>query len=718
MLLNKLISFNEKNNNIRLKADSLLNFKNIKLDCNFIALPGSAAEEELSYIPNSTGEKIHIVSEPKETIIIENDLIEYIQKYRQYIEKELKNGSNIVHVVLNTKWFSLFKPVIEEFEITVVISEDQQENVEIDNEKNIINIQQYLSPKDFIHYSNEINNNILVDLTTAFNDKNHYKINFEKLLNSLSGFDTIDILISENSYVPNILQENINVYTEETFSKEVFLNSTYVYYYSNEPYSTRDVKNILFYAANSKVIYTNYNFHINNILPSVIMNLDKNDYIIGKLPNREAFDIINENRNSVMYNYTLLNVLNSIAESKSNKKFISTLNLSNTDGDIEGNIYFNHAGLESEIKAEILDFKYDIEKTLMFPILFMGYSKATFNKSKIYTRQDNDTIEITYYHPTIYKENSEKLLSMIVPIHNNGRYLKYKCFNSILSLTILDRLEIIFIDDGSSDRETLRIIDDLLGNYPFIKYKRYEKGSGSASRPRNSGMLMATCKYITFLDPDNEAISDGYSILLNEIENETDLDMVVGNIVREDNTKRNDISYFKKVKNVQQSQYINNSKEVLMATNLGVQSIQALVVKKSVIEDNNLTMIEGAAGQDTLFFQELLLKCKKTKVINHNIHSYYAYVEGSVTNTVSHKFFLKFYKVEIERINFLEKENLIKFYMERRFNSYMKSWYFKKYAQVIDPAEKKLAKDTIVDILDLYAEYKEYYESDLISFQN
>lgn len=353
----------------------------------------------------------------------------------------------------------------------------------------------------------------------------------------------------------------------------------------------------------------------------------------------------------------------------------------------------------------------------MLPILFLGYSASIFNKSKIDINANDSIIEIPYYKPTIYNDHTEKLLSMIVPIHNNGKYLKYKCFNSILSLTSLERIEILFIDDGSSDKENLRIFDDLLVNYPFIKYKRFEKGSGSASRPRNSGMLMANCKYITFLDPDNEAISDGYSILLNEIETETDLDMVVGNIVREDNTKRNDISYYKKVINVQKSQYIDESKKVLMATNLGVQSIQALVVKKSIIDENYLTMIEGAAGQDTLFFQELLLKCKKTKVINHNIHSYYAYVEGSVTNTVSHKFFLKFYKVEIERIKFLEEENLINFYMERRFNNYMKNWYFKKLEQVIDSKEKILAKDTIIDILDLYSNYQEYYEPSLIKFQ-
>src|SRR5699024_2442438 len=177
-------------------------------------------------------------------------------------------------------------------------------------------------------------------------------------------------------------------------------------------------------------------------------------------------------------------------------------------------------------------------------------------------------------------------------------------------------------------------------------------------------------------------IDDGYSILLNEMITDESIDMIVGSIVREDNIKRNEISYFNKVKNILIDNKITDTREALININLSVQSIQALIVKKNIIEDNNLSMVEGAAGQDTLYFQQLMLKCDNVKVFNTMIHSYYAFVEGSVTNTVSHKFFQKFYKVEIERLKFLEQENLIDVYMTRKFNFYFKNWYLKKYSQV------------------------------------
>ena len=51
-------------------------------------------------------------------------------------------------------------------------------------------------------------------------------------------------------------------------------------------------------------------------------------------------------------------------------------------------------------------------------------------------------------------------------------------------------------------------------------------------------------------------------------------------------------------------------------TNLRAQSIQALIVKREIIQENQLKMIENAGGQDTLFFYELLIHSQKSKVVD------------------------------------------------------------------------------------------------------
>src|SRR5699024_11931705 len=74
-----------------------------------------------------------------------------------------------------------------------------------------------------------------------------------------------------------------------------------------------------------------------------------------------------------------------------------------------------------------------------------------------------------------------------------------------------------------------------------------EKGSGSASKPRNQGVKIASTDYITYLDPDNEATGDGYASMLEKIQ-EKNVDMVVGNIAKESNEKRNVINYTNVIK--------------------------------------------------------------------------------------------------------------------------------------------------------------------------
>lgn len=141
-----------------------------------------------------------------------------------------------------------------------------------------------------------------------------------------------------------------------------------------------------------------------------------------------------------------------------------------------------------------------------------------------------------------------------------------------------------------------------------------------------------------------------------------------------------------------------------MDTDLRTQSIQALVVKREIIIDNNLRMVENAGGQDTLFFQELLLHSSKGAVIDKDIHIYYAAVSGSVTNTVTKAFFEKYYTLEKERLPFLIKNDLLDLYMERRFNFYFRNWYLIRIKK-IKHEEQQEAIDTLYKIYSLYKEY-------------
>ncbi|WP_256974743.1 glycosyltransferase [Salinicoccus roseus] len=302
-------------------------------------------------------------------------------------------------------------------------------------------------------------------------------------------------------------------------------------------------------------------------------------------------------------------------------------------------------------------------------------------------------------------KGGEKLVSVIIPIHNNGRYLEDKCYRSLTRSSIFNKMELIFINDGSTDPETIRIIDRLRRRNPDIRYFEFEEGSGSASRPRNKGAEMVRTKYMTYLDPDNEASGDGYADLLNSLLEHPEVDMVVGNIIKEDNDRKASFQYAGTVRKYNDdNNYIADTYKYMKDSGLRAQSIQALIIRTDVVQKNRIRMVEGAAGQDTMFFQELMLNSSKALAVDTFVHMYYAAVSGSVTNTIGKKFFDKYYRLEIERIPFLKKYNLLETYMQERFNFYVKGWYVIRLDR-IKPEEREEAITRFLDIYSLYDEY-------------
>lgn len=90
-------------------------------------------------------------------------------------------------------------------------------------------------------------------------------------------------------------------------------------------------------------------------------------------------------------------------------------------------------------------------------------------------------------------------VSIIVPIYNSERYLS-KCIESLLSQTY-KRMEIVLIDDGSSDRSR-EIISKYAARYKNIKAILQDQNQG-ASIARNTGIDNATGEYLTFVDADD-----------------------------------------------------------------------------------------------------------------------------------------------------------------------------------------------------------------------
>ncbi|WP_214882057.1 MULTISPECIES: glycosyltransferase family A protein [unclassified Exiguobacterium] len=270
-------------------------------------------------------------------------------------------------------------------------------------------------------------------------------------------------------------------------------------------------------------------------------------------------------------------------------------------------------------------------------------------------------------------EAGDYQLSMIVPIYNNGRYLYNKCFSSLRRSSMFEDMEIWLVDDGSTDRETIGYIERLVRKYPNVyTYSFNDGGSGSASRPRNKGVELATTPYIAFLDPDNEAVNDGYAALFRVMKEDDALDLSVGSMLKLANREA-----MIELEDLEKDgvRVIEDPRAYLLEHNFKVQSIQTMVIKKDFIEKHDLKQVIGAVGQDSLFFQEMFLSAGRVALLDLTIHDYYAAVAGSTVNTITKKYFMKCVIRETARAKAFAREGVLDQYRSTRFERFFSMWY-------------------------------------------
>lgn len=298
------------------------------------------------------------------------------------------------------------------------------------------------------------------------------------------------------------------------------------------------------------------------------------------------------------------------------------------------------------------------------------------------------------------KQEEKPLLSVIVPVYNNGTHLYGKCFSSLRRSSIFHKMEIILVDDGSTDNYTPAVIRTLAHAYPNVRTYFYEEGgSGSASRPRNKGVEMATADYITFLDPDNEAVNDAYAKMLS-VAQEEDRELVLGEIDRFDTVeKRWKLGYALKL--IYNSDEVAGGKDFIEKLSFRAMSIQAMVIKKSFLASAGIRQVEGAIGQDTLFAWQLFYYAQQIRYVPVVAHIYYAGRDNSVLNDVTVRFFEKYLVLEKDRVAWLRETGLLKSYNEIRFPYYFNGLYLKKFESVAEE-NKQQCIDILRKIVGMY----------------
>lgn len=96
------------------------------------------------------------------------------------------------------------------------------------------------------------------------------------------------------------------------------------------------------------------------------------------------------------------------------------------------------------------------------------------------------------------KSLKQPIVSVIMPVYNGETYLR-QCLDSVVNQT-LKEIEIICVDDGSSDRSVEILKEYAAKDERVMVLQQENAGAGAA---RNNGLSKASGKYLSFLDSDD-----------------------------------------------------------------------------------------------------------------------------------------------------------------------------------------------------------------------
>lgn len=102
------------------------------------------------------------------------------------------------------------------------------------------------------------------------------------------------------------------------------------------------------------------------------------------------------------------------------------------------------------------------------------------------------------------------VVSVIIPVYNGELYLQ-ECLDSVLAQT-LDRLEVIVVDDASTDG-TAAILQRYLRSEPRLRVITRSASTG-VSGARNAGLAQASGRYVAFVDADDVVRDSMYQDLV------------------------------------------------------------------------------------------------------------------------------------------------------------------------------------------------------------
>nr|WP_274615922.1 glycosyltransferase family A protein [Nesterenkonia sp. YGD6] len=303
-------------------------------------------------------------------------------------------------------------------------------------------------------------------------------------------------------------------------------------------------------------------------------------------------------------------------------------------------------------------------------------------------------------------------LTVIVPVYNNGDHLRHKAFASLRRSSVFEKMHVLLVNDGSTDPVTVDTVEELAHEFPNVTaYHHGGGGSGSASRPRNTGLKLTHTEFVTYLDPDNEAVHDGFAQLLADIQSHQDVDFVLGDMThwasRFGRLHYSELLRETLADHQDASGTIAVPGDALERLHFRPMGIQTVVARTDWLQACGLEQPLGAVGQDSYFFQQMLYYARRVRVQDIGVHTYYSAVSDSTVNTINPGYFEKYRPLDLARADWLREVDKLQAYRDLRLEPFFVNWMLPKLRRLeSEPSDWLFAAETLADLLGYYGDHE------------
>lgn len=244
----------------------------------------------------------------------------------------------------------------------------------------------------------------------------------------------------------------------------------------------------------------------------------------------------------------------------------------------------------------------------------------------------------------------EPLISIIIPVYNTPVDFLRTCLNSIIPAE--DNIEIIVVNDGSTDNEVVAVCDEYAKKFKEIS-TIHIKNSG-VSKARNTGIEASQGEYIVFLDSD-DCFVDGAIKKITYAINKSNADIVFFDFIKCYATNNETITYSN---SFDEKLYLGQECNFILSDALVVEKGLALcwakaykksfLCEKSIRFDTSLVFAEDAdfslrcfSNAKSIFYLSKPLYCynlsnsSSVRRYNEKMPDYYTDSMEGIINTIS-----------------------------------------------------------------------------------